>query len=223
MFNDIVTSLWDSPWYDGVEMHLINGGTDMNHRRGPTVDPGLWTYEDYASFDDGARYQVLSGHLVREPAPATWHQAIVQVLFLRLAPHIAAIGGRLYLAPVDVVLDAGDLEREVLQPDLLWVRAARIPVVVEAHRISGPPDLTVEVLSPSNRRRDMDEKLRRYQRFRVPWIWVIDPQRHRVVEYVYEHGMYTLITYSDSARFRPNAFPKWQLDCAELWAETRRF
>src|SRR5690554_6554101 len=103
----------------------------------------VWNYERYAALDDGVRYQVFSGRLVREPTPFTWHQLAIGQLYWELWPCIETAGGKLLLSPIDVVLDAGGPEIEVLQPDLLWVRRDRIAAVVERRRIAGPPDLVV--------------------------------------------------------------------------------
>lgn len=49
--------------------------------------------------------------------------------------------------------------------------------------IRTPPDVAVEVLSPTARdaRRDPIEKVADYAAFRVRWSWLVDPER-RVIE-----------------------------------------
>jgi Uma2 family endonuclease len=41
--------------------------------------------------------------------------------------------------------------------------------------VEGPPDLVVEVLSPSTADRDRGIKLERYRLYGVPAYWVVDP------------------------------------------------
>lgn len=66
---------------------------------------------------------------------------------MALARWEAAKLGRVYSAPLDVVFD----RHTVLEPDVLFIRTEHLDIVTESN-VSGPPDLVVEVLSPSTRR-----------------------------------------------------------------------
>jgi len=110
---------------------------------------GEWTYEDYRRLpNDGWRYEVLRGELHRTPAPSAKHQAAVRnlaflfMLFLREQPL-----GKIYFAPIDVILPGG-LATPV-QPDLVFLFEEHSHRVGE-QLIEGAPDLIAEVLSPSN-------------------------------------------------------------------------
>ena len=52
--------------------------------------------------------------------------------------------------------------------------AARL--AVERNRLAVIPELVVEVLSPGSRRIDEVSKRRRYERFGVVELWIIDPE-----------------------------------------------
>lgn len=54
----------------------------------------------------------------------------------------------------------------------------------------GPPDLVVEVSSPSTRRQDLVRKRRVYERFEVPEYWFVDLDADRVEVYVLRTGRY---------------------------------
>jgi Uma2 family endonuclease len=79
------------------------------------------------------------------------------------------------MAPCDVVLSPTD----VVQPDLLYVTAARSAIVGEKF-ISAAPDLVVEVLSPSTEDRDRTLKTKLYARFGVRELWIADTKEKRI-------------------------------------------
>jgi Uma2 family endonuclease len=77
------------------------------------------------------------------------------------------------VAPADVLLSKND----VVQPDLLFVSQARARILTEMN-VQGAPDLVIEVLSPSTRKRDEGLKLDRYEILGVQEYWMVDPTRN---------------------------------------------
>ena len=135
-----------------------------------TAAGGRYTYGDLASFpDDGNRYELIDGELFVTPAPGTRHQAVVQALAVLLGTYVAAHGGRVYPAPVDVRFD----DDTVLEPDLVVVTAEHVGRVRDAW-IEAPPDLVVEVSSPSTASHDLIRKRRIYDRAGVAEYWYVD-------------------------------------------------
>lgn len=132
------------------------------------------TYEDYLLFpEDGYRHEILDGEHFVTAAPNLWHQSIVVELTSWIAPFVRRHRlGRLYVAPADVLLG----EHDVVQPDLLFVSQARAQIITEMN-VQGAPDLVIEVLSPSTRRRDEGLKLERYEILGVQEYWIVDPAR----------------------------------------------
>lgn len=65
-------------------------------------------------------------------------------------------------------------DENVFQPDVSFMRKDRLQLVREVY-IGGPPDLAVEVISPSSRRYDLVEKRINYARFGTHEYWVVDP------------------------------------------------
>jgi Uma2 family endonuclease len=104
---------------------------------------------DYLALPDDVAAELIDGELYVTPAPSAGHQDVLAALTVHLRPHVESRGlGRLWPAPVDVHLPAGD----VVQPDLVFVRRERLAIVRDA--ILGVPDLAVEVLSPTRLERD---------------------------------------------------------------------
>jgi Uma2 family endonuclease len=135
------------------------------------------TIEDYRSFpEDGRRHELIDGEHVVTAAPSVHHQRVLRRLMLALE-EAAAGSGEVFPAPVDVTLSRHD----VLQPDVLWVSAERLDIVQRG--VDGPPDLAVEVLSPSSVRTDELRKRARYQLFGVGELWIVDPESEVVRVY----------------------------------------
>lgn len=177
----------------------------------------VWTYEDYAALpDDGNRYEVIEGELVMAPAPRVDHQRCSFNLGLIIGPHVKSNGlGEVLAAPCDVVLDA----RNVLQPDLIFISRARSEVVTEKN-LQGPPDLVVEILSPSSLRRDRIQKLRIYARHGVPHLWLLDAQAQTLEEFVLDGSTYRLTSVCEGNEvFRPAIFPCLEIPLKEVWGQ----
>jgi Uma2 family endonuclease len=137
-----------------------------------------WTYAEFSRLpsESGTRYEVIDGELAVTPAPTPRHQMVVTDLVVALGTFVRQHGlGRILAGPVDVLFGEGDY----LEPDLVFVRADRAHLVSE-RGIEGPPDLVVEVLSPSTSQRDRGVKLERYRHFGVPEYWIADPDARTI-------------------------------------------
>jgi Uma2 family endonuclease len=174
-------------------------------------EPGrarLLTYADYAALpDDGQRYQLLEGELVMTPSPSRWHQEVSRELEFRLLDFVRERDlGELYNAPLDVTLD----DRNVVQPDILFVSKARA-AILQGSRIVGAPDLCVEILSPGTERLDRVRKLELYARFDVTHYWIVDLEARTIEEYVLAGDVYRVRSVAAyHAPFRPAAFPGFE-------------
>jgi Uma2 family endonuclease len=132
-----------------------------------------YTYEDYLSTpeDSSQRYEIVDGELFVTPTPRFRHQEVVTNLAVTLAALARGHGlGKVVGAPVTFRLR----DDTVTEPDLIFIRADRLDIVVDGRVVGGPPDLVVEVLSPSNRSYDRNLKRRRYQAANVPELWILD-------------------------------------------------
>ncbi len=89
--------------------------------------------------------------------------------------------GEVLDSPVDVVFT----RHSVLEPDLIFIARARSAIVRKKH-IKGPPDLVVEVSSPSTIAVDRGRKLDTYRKHGVSEYWIVELVA-RVVE-VHEFG-----------------------------------
>jgi Uma2 family endonuclease len=135
-------------------------------------EPGKWTYDDYACLPaDGYRYEVIGGELYLSTAPGTRHQRIAIALGSGMFEQAGSQQlGEVLAGPCDVLLAPGD----VVQPDILFVAAARRDIV-GPENVRGAPDLVVEILSPSDVEHDRERKHALYARHGVREYWIVDP------------------------------------------------
>jgi Uma2 family endonuclease len=139
-----------------------------------------WSYAEFARLpDDGNRYEVIDGELFVTPAPQPLHTLVGFKLATVLDAFVVRHGlGWVMPAPVDVLFGDGDY----VQPDVVFVRRENGESITD-RGIEVPPDLVVEVLSPSTALRDRGLKRERYAYFGVPQYWIVDPVRQQVEIY----------------------------------------
>ncbi len=140
-----------------------------------------FTYEDYKSLpeSDTKRYELLGGELITVPSPSVCHQRIAGKLGFLLQAFVEERGlGEVFFAPLDVVLGEGE-DREVVQPDILFISKEREGIIAE-EEVRGAPDLVVEITSPAMEERDRHYKKTLDARHGVREYWVVDPEAKTV-------------------------------------------
>lgn len=145
----------------------------------PADGKGLLTAEQYATLpDDDVPTELVRGRIVREPWPAYPHARLQMWLGHLLTQQIESHGW-----PLECGGAAGCLVEEL--PDT--VRGAYLVVVRteralgRANFVAGGPEIAIEILSPGNRRRQIEQKVREYLAAGSERVWVVDPKRCTVV------------------------------------------
>ena len=130
-----------------------------------TLQTGKLTYQEYlAGPEIKARYDIIDGEMVMAPAPSVNHQTISRRILSRIDRFVTEHGlGEVWFAPPDIIVQMDPLRTR--QPDLLFVSNDNRGILGEI--INGGPDLVVEILSPSNRRSDIEGKLADYAGWRL--------------------------------------------------------
>ena len=158
-----------------------------------------FSYRDYKSLpeSDTKRYELIEGELIVVPSPSTYHQRIAGNLEYILREFVRRYNlGYIYDAPCDVVLS----EENVLQPDILFITRERSEIITEEN-IQGPPDLVIEILSPSTAERDRTHKRTLYARHGVREYWIVDPDERTIkIMILKEKGLDVVSLYQGEAR-----------------------
>ena len=149
-----------------------------------TKPGGTWSYADLAALpDERARYEIIDGELFEMPSPTLAHARAVMALIRLLLPLLDRLGGTLFTAPLEVFFAGADPAQADLVALLPGSRARPVRRGVE-----GPPDLLIEVLSPSNRTHYQVRKRELYARGGMRESWIVDPEQ-RVIEIIDGRGM----------------------------------
>lgn len=129
--------------------------------------------------EDGRRYELYDGEVFVVPAPLPRHQRVVIALVRNLDQYVKTRGGEVLLSPIDIVFSDFD----VLQPDVVFFTVSRQHHVKADEPIRVPPDLAIEVISPSSAQTDRGKKMQMYSRYGVTEYWIVDPGERRVEVY----------------------------------------
>ncbi len=173
-----------------------------------------YTADDLASLpDDGKRYEVIGGELIMSPSPSRRHQLASSYLLRSIQTHLDTTDkGVVLAAPFDVHLGRND----VVQPDIVVVLTENSERLKE-FGIVGPPDLIIEILSPSTARVDRIRKTATYATFGVPEYWLVDPEHHSILAQRLVEGLYLPIESRDGS-IRSEVVAGLTIDPADVFA-----
>lgn len=142
--------------------------------------PSKTLLEVYESLPEGTLAELVNNQLVMEPAPDFGHQDVVTQLVRVLSNHVVENSlGKVIVSPVDVYFDG----ENVFQPDIIFIAADRLPLLVRKGRVHGAPDLVIEVLAPGTERKDKRKKKPVYEKHGVKEFWLVDPETKDVLVY----------------------------------------
>ncbi len=133
--------------------------------------------EEFLAIPEGdEHYELVDGQVVRMSSPRRLHQRAA--FRLALALNGACPAGIEVLPGIDWVLWRSP-RGTVRWPDVIVVPFE----LADAPRLTAPPILAVEVLSPDSVERDVVAKRREYARAGLEHYWVVNPWRPEVVAY----------------------------------------
>ena len=163
----------------------------------------------------GRRFQLIEGDLIEMAGPSEPHQVFTGQLYIRLTLQVEQLGlGETRISPYDVAFDAAS----TFQPDLLFVSNARRHLF-DGHGITGAPDVVVEVLSESTRRRDLTVKMPVYARTGVREMWVADLDARTVSKYAGDGATLTLVRiYHADETLTSDAMPGVAIELGPIFA-----
>ncbi|HEY4375781.1 MAG TPA: Uma2 family endonuclease [Acidimicrobiales bacterium] len=124
------------------------------------------TADDVLRLPEGPPFfELIAGEIVVSPPAIPAHSRAIRNLFLALHE---ACPSHLEVFPneVDWVVD----QSNVFEPDVIVVPRAN----VGEKRLSGPPVLAVEILSPRTRKRDLTVKREKFAEGGCPAYWIVD-------------------------------------------------
>ena len=194
----------------------LNGGKIMADA---LIDPehnGHYTYTDYINWEGSERYQIINGEAFMMASPTVEHQAILMELSTQFHTWLKGKPCRVFAAPLDVRLfpEEDDSDDTVVQPDLL--------VVCDNSKmgkgsINGPPDIIVEIVSPSTSKKELLLKFGVYLEAGIREYWVIDPEQKIIQIHIYENGHFISTNHKLNAIISSAVLQGLSVDLKTLW------
>jgi len=175
------------------------------------------TYEEWLLMPEvqDATEEVVNGE-IRIMPPAKWkHQRIIELTRRALERQIDTDRFAFADGSFGLIVHKAPLTSRV--PDLAVFELATL--VEQDGYIHSAPQLLVEVLSPSNNRREREEKLGDYATLGVPEVWVVSPEA-RTVEILYlDNGLLRTSHVLASGALTPKLFPQVSVEIAKIWPD----
>ena len=175
------------------------------------------TYDDLRALpDDGQRYEIIDGELIGTPAPTMDHQRVVGRLYRLLDDYAPRVeGGEVAFAPFAVRLGHFD----AVEPDLVFLTAARPRVPIDESSIDYAPDLVVEVISPSSRRIDRVRKMALYARSGVSECCIADSMERILVVNLLQSEEYVQVAPGSAGMIASPTLPGLRVDSSEVFSD----
>ncbi len=154
---------------------------------------GRYSYADYLGWQMDEMVELIKGKVFRSAAaaPRRIHQEISGKIFNKLFNFLEHHSCKLYQAPFDVRLPVKSKKNEdidtVVQPDIC--------VICDKSKLDdlgciGAPDLIIEILSPGNNKKELQNKYEVYEESGVREYWIIHPYGQTVMTYTLAEGKY---------------------------------
>ena len=186
---------------------------------------GTYSYADYLTWQFDEAIELIKGKIsFMSPAPNVKHQRLSRKLSFQIDNFLQGKSCELFVAPFDVRLYdrrksllANQDIHTVVQPDLCVICDAD---KLDAHGCNGAPDWIIEILSPSNNKKEVKTKHQLYCESGVREYWLVYPYEQVIYDFVLNAERYELMnTFVTDDIASPHCFPELRIDLQTLFAE----
>lgn len=175
----------------------------------------LLTIEDLEKMPDDAMHrELVEGELIELPPPELLHAMVAHRIYEIIKAFVTsnALG--------HVFIELGWLvrsdRRTWIQPDISFFRAGRLDLRNPAKFAEGAPDLSVEVISPSERAKDINRKNEFLLASGTQEVWTVHPRR-RTVQIRYASGEIRVLRANDE--IASPLFPGWRVSVSQFFQD----
>jgi Uma2 family endonuclease len=160
------------------------------------------------------RYELIEGNIVAKMAPQRFHSKTQRAL-LRYLEEWGESRGEVGIEWSVILQRRG--KDWVPIPDLLFVSQERLPENLGDEPCPVPPDLAIEIISPSQTFGDMAEKAMDYLSAGVLRVWVVDPQAQSIT--VFTPDTMPITYRGDENLLTDTALPELSLTAHALFTQ----
>jgi len=140
----------------------------------PATSPRHLTLDEWAAMDEDESGELIDGQLEEEEVASWAHEIVVSFLIGVLRAWFVPRGGFVLGSETKLAIS----ERRGRKPDVVVFRSKRELPDRSSSLTRVPPDIVIEVVTPTPRdgRRDRVEKKHDYARMGVSQYWLVDPE-----------------------------------------------
>ncbi|MGN6593008.1 MAG: Uma2 family endonuclease [Terriglobales bacterium] len=174
------------------------------------------TLEEYLALGEDppmTRLELSEGRLIVAPSSNAVHNLVRADLEQRLRDWVRLHRAGIVISETDVRLG----EATVRRPDVCFFGKGRLQGRDPEALPLPAPDLVFEILSPHDRRRDLELKVRQYLAAGVQAVWLLDPRRVAATRHSPDHE-----PEQRSAIAEPNLLPGLHLELEAIFSAARR-
>ena len=186
---------------------------------------GVYTYADYLTWKFDERVELIKGKIFKmSPAPSRNHQRIAMALINPISNYFKGQKCEAYFAPFDVrLIDSKKKKKSdeniysVVQPDICVICD---PEKLDDRGCLGAPDWIIEILSPGNNKKEVDNKFRLYEENGVREYWVVYPSEQHVLVFDLKDENYQLRKiYTGEDHAPVGIFTDFEINLQEVFVE----
>jgi len=173
------------------------------------------TVADWEAFEDTkSNLELIDGDLWMAPRPEEIHQRTQFKLLVFLGNWVIQRDlGLLYAPPVGLLMPSGD----VYEPDVTFVEKSHPQFGKKWTKLTSPPALVVEIVSPGSRKRDWKTKSDGYAAMGVPNYWIIEPNDETFWAFRLVNGAWVDVAQTDSEYFEAPPFLDLRIPLASVF------
>lgn len=180
-----------------------------------------YSYADYLTWQFGEMVELIKGKIFKmSPTPKVSHQKISANISNRFYNFLHKKPCSVYYAPFDVRLPIKNAKNDtytVVQPDICIICDQG---KIDENGCNGSPDLIVEILSQSTKRKDLKDKYEAYEESGVKEYWVVYPSEKVLEIFVLENEKYQPKgKYFEGDIVSPSFMPDFKLELTEVFED----
>nr|WP_121273494.1 Uma2 family endonuclease [Pedobacter schmidteae] len=181
---------------------------------------GTYSYANYLCWKFEERVELIKGKIFEMGAPSVNHQRLVGQIHADIHFYLKRQSCEAFVAPFDVRFsDQSKADKNVytvLQPDICVICDRK---KLDKRGCIGAPDIVVEVLSPGNSRKELENKFEIYESYGVREYWIVQPEERCFLKYVLnKDGVFVAgRPYEGGAEFVSDILPGFRLNIDEVF------
>lgn len=169
--------------------------------------------EFYDLIHEDIKAEFINGEIIMHSPTMRRHWKVSMKLSHLMNQHVLLYD----LGEVGVEKVMINLTRNDYEPDIVFFCKEKSKEFYDEQLLFPPPDLIVEILSDSTKKRDRGIKYIDYAAHGVYEYWIIDPETKCIEQYVLRNGEYINVGIHRESKFKTDTIEGFELDAKLLF------